>query len=147
MKFRNAVLGATLLAGFALPTVTAADPTADQLMAASPDQLRAVIQQLPPEVRDQIRQQLQTKSPEELMSLSPEQLGAAVRGLSPDTKARLKAQWAAMSPDQKAALKSMNLRALWQQLVARFQAMGPTERAIAKKLLGQAVDDGSQGRP
>lgn len=151
MSFRNAILCAAFVVSLVLPvTVRAADPTIDQLMATSPDQLRAAIQRLPPEVQGRIRQQLQAKSPDELMSMSPDQLRAAVQNLSPDAKAQLKAEWASLSPDEKAALKSLNLKALWQQLVARFQAMGPTERAIVKKLLGQAVGpggDNGQGQP
>ena len=144
--FAGALMGATLLiCGLA----AAADPTIDQLLATPPDQLRAAIQQLPPEVQDRIREEVRSKSLEELMSMSPAQLQAAIQGLSPDARTQLKAQWAAMSSDQKVALKSLNLKALWQQAVARFQAMGPAERAIVRKLLGQVAGTagGEQGQP
>jgi uroporphyrinogen-III synthase len=146
MKLRHALFAGLLAALLAGGPDAAADPAVDQLTTMSPDELREYFQQLPPEVQDQIRQQLQTKSPEALMAMTPDQLRAAMQNLSPDAKAQLKAKWASLSPDQKAQLKSLNLKSLWQQLVARFQAMGPAERAVVKKLLGQAVA-GSQGQP
>lgn len=133
------LVGAALLAG----SGARADQL-DQLLATPPDQLHAAIQQLPPEVQDRIRQELQSKSLDELMAMSPSDLQAALQGLSPDTRAELKAEWASLSPEQKAKLKSFNLKALWQEAVARFAAMGPAEKAMVKKLLGQAagVDPG-----
>ena len=145
--FRMAAMGATLAFGLAFSTAVLAEPTIDQLMAASPDQLRAAIQLLPPEIQNQIRQQLATKSLEELAAMSPEQLGAAIRTLSPAAKAELKAKWAALPADQKAALSSANLKALWQQAVARFRAMGPAERAMLKKLLGEVTGAKPEGQP
>lgn len=150
MTLRAALAAIPVAAGLLMsgPAI-AADPTIDQLLATSPDQIRSAFERLPPEVQDRIREQIRSKSPEELMSMSPDQLRSALQGLSPDAKAQLKAQWASMPADQKAALKSLNLKALWQQAIARFQAMGPTERAIVQKLLGQAVGTGNgpRGQP
>ena len=131
--FAGVLVGAALMAG-----PGSADQL-DQLLATPPDQLHAAIQQLPPEVQDRLRQELQTKSLDQLMAMSPGDLEAAIQGLSPSTKAQLKAEWASLSPEQKAKLKSYNLKALWQEAVARFAAMGPAEKALVKKLLGEAV--------
>ena len=140
--FAGILLGAALFAGSAF----AADPI-DQLLSTPPDQLRAAIQQLPPEVQNRVRQELQTKSLDELMAMSPSDLRSAIQGLSPSAKAQLKAEWASLSPEQKAKLKSLNLKALWQEAVARFAAMGPTEKALVKKLLGQAAGMSSDNQP
>lgn len=134
LRFSAILLGLLIAAAGAR-----ADQPGDQIMNASPDQVRAAMQRLPPEVQNRIREELRTKSPEELMRMTPDQLRAEIDSLSPQTKAQLKAQWAALSDDQKAALKSMNLKALVRQLVARFAAMGPTERAIVRKIFGEAV--------
>jgi hypothetical protein len=141
--FAGIVMGAVLFGAFP----GAADPI-DQLLATPPDQLRAAIQQLPREVQDRIRQELQTKSLDQLMAMSPGELQSAIQGLSPATKAQLKAEWASLSPEQKAKLKSLDLKALWQEAVARFAAMGPAEKALVKKLLGGAAGlDSGQAAP
>src|SRR5579872_1293227 len=129
---RSRVLAGILIGAALIATPAMADPI-DQLLSTPPDQLRAAIQQLPPEVQDRLRQELQTKSLDQLMAMSPGDLQSAIQGLSPSTKAQLKAEWAALSPEQKAKLKSLNLKALWQEAVARFAAMGPAEKALVKK--------------
>jgi hypothetical protein len=129
------LFGAAFIAGSAM-----ADPL-DQFLATPPGQLRAAFLHLPPEVQDKIREELKTESLDELMSYSPDELKAAIQGLSPETKAQLKAQWASLPPGQKAKLKSLDLKALWQEALARFAAMGPAEKALVKKLLGKVTAD------
>jgi hypothetical protein len=136
--FAGILMGAALFAAFPV----AADPI-DQLLATPPGELHAAIQKLPPEVQDRIRQELQSKSLDALMAMSPGELEAAIQGLSPSTKAQLKAEWASLSPEQKAKLKSLDLKALWQEAVARFAAMGPAEKALVKKWLGDAAGTAS----
>jgi len=142
-RFAGALIGVTLLASSA----ATADPI-DQLLATPPDQLRAAIQQLPPEVQDKIRQEVQSKSLDQLMAMSPSDLQSAIQGLSPGAKTQLKAQWTSLSAEQKAKLESLNLKALWQEAIARFAAMGPAEKALVKNLLGQATGaDSGQTQP
>lgn len=140
MRFSTVISGITALcAAAAISQARGAEPSVDQLISTSPQQIQSAIQQLPPEVQSRIRQELSTKSPEELMRMSPDDIMAAARSLSPETKAQLKEKWASLSDDQKAQIKSFNPKALLQQLAEKFAAMGPMERKIMTKLLGRAV--------
>ena len=127
-------VSAALLVGalLGLAVAAAADPSIGSL---SPDQIQSAVQSLPPQVRQEILQQMQGKSTDDLMHMSPDQVRAAAEGLSPDMKAQLKSQWESMSADQKAALKQINVHAIMQKL----QAMTGPELAYLRKMLEQAL--------
>jgi Mg/Co/Ni transporter MgtE len=131
---RASILVGLFAAAAMVAPAPAADPAGD-LSNLSPGQIQSAIQSLPPQIRQQILQQLQGKSTDELMRMSPDQLRSQVQNLSPDMKSQLKSQWASLSSDQKAAIKSLDVRALMQ----RIRAMTGPELAMIRKMVERAL--------
>ena len=93
---------------------------------------------MPPQMRQQLLQQMQGKSTEDLMHMSPDQFRAQMQNLSPDMKSQLKSQWASLSAEQKAQIKSLNVQSIMQ----RIQAMTGPELALIRKMVEKALGGG-----
>lgn len=134
---RAAILAGLFATALTATPALAADSGGD-LPSLSPGEIQSAIQSMPPQMRQQLLQQMQGKSTEDLMHMSPDQFRAQMQNLSPDMKSQLKSQWASLSAEQKAQIKSLNVQSIMQ----RIQAMTGPELALIRKMVEKALGGG-----